>query len=88
MGSARLVPVAVSPSPFAVGVGGTAQLTATGTFSDGSTLDVTRQSVRRSSAKSIATVSRAGVVTGIRAGSVTVQANRAGRKARAAGTAP
>ncbi|ACG74030.1 Ig domain protein group 2 domain protein [Anaeromyxobacter sp. K] len=86
VGSARLVSVAVSPSPFDVGVGGTAQLTATGTFSDGSTLDVTRQSVWSSGTKSIATVSRAGVVTGLRAGAVTVQANRAGRKARADGT--
>lgn len=86
VGSARLVSVAVSPSPFAVGVGGTAQLAATGTFSDGSTLDVTRQSVWSSSAKSIATVSRAGVVTALRAGSVTIQANRAGRKGRATGT--
>ncbi|ABC82483.1 Ig-like domain-containing protein [Anaeromyxobacter dehalogenans] len=86
VGSARLVSVAVTPSPFEVGVGGTAQLTATGTFSDGGTLDVTRQSVWSSSAKSVATVSRGGVVTGLRAGAVTIQANRAGRKGRADGT--
>lgn len=86
VGNAKLVSVAVTPAPFTVAVAGAQPLRATGTFSDGSTADVTRQCVWSSSAKPIAIVSRAGVVTGVAAGQVTITAKRSGKLGRASGT--
>ncbi len=74
--NARLSSLAVAPSPFTVAVKGRQSLVATGTFSDGSTLDVTRQCNWTSSAKSIAWVTKAGVVTGMSPGSVTINVRR------------
>jgi hypothetical protein len=75
--NATLKSLAITPNPFTVLVGDTAQLTATGTFSDGSTLDVTGQvswSVSSSSPKKAASVSRGGLVTGLKAGTIKVKA--------------
>lgn len=86
VGSAKLVSVEVTPAPFTVAVAGTQPLRATGTFSDGSEADITRQCVWSSSARAIAVVSRAGVVTGVAAGPVTITAKRSGKLDRASGT--
>lgn len=85
VGSAKLVSVAVTPAPFTVAVAGPQQLRATGTFSDASTADITRQCVWSSSSKPVAVVSRAGVVTGVSAGQVTITAKRSGKLGRASG---
>jgi len=55
-------------------VGGTSQFKATATMADGSTQDVTSQATWQSSDTAVATVSSAGVVTGVASGSVTVNA--------------
>jgi hypothetical protein len=74
--SASLTSIVVSPSTVALHVKGTMQLTATGTFSDGTTLDVTSQVSWKSSAKKKVSV-RAGLVTAIKTGgSVTVTASK------------
>jgi trimeric autotransporter adhesin len=63
-----------------VAVGGSQQLTATGTFSDGTTLDITVYVGWSSSDASVADVSNAagtkGLAYGFKAGSVTVTATR------------
>jgi Bacterial Ig-like domain (group 2) len=55
-------------------VGSTSQLTATATMSNGTTQDVTSSATWVSGDAAIATVSGAGVVTGVSAGSTTVTA--------------
>ena len=55
-------------------VGATAQFTAMATLSDGTTLDVTSVSTWVSSNTAEAVVSASGLVTGVSAGTVTVQA--------------
>jgi hypothetical protein len=85
VGNAKLVSLSVAPNPFAVAVTGTLQLTATGTFTDGTTLDLTDQANWSSSARSVAVVSKQGVVTGIGAGTVRITANRSGKKGYANG---
>ena len=69
--------IAVTPNPFATGVGFARQLTATATFSDGSTGDVTSTATWMSSTPSAATVT-GGLVTGVGAGSTTITATSAG----------
>jgi uncharacterized protein YjdB len=64
--------LAVSGTPPAVGAA--AQLTATATMGDGSTQDVTSSATWSSSNGAVATVSSAGVVTGVAAGSATIAA--------------
>jgi uncharacterized protein YjdB len=54
------------------------QLTATGTFSDGSTQNLTTSVTWTSSAAAIATVSSSGLVTGTGVGGVTISATQAG----------
>jgi uncharacterized protein YjdB len=64
----------LSVSGTAPVVGGTSQFTATATMAGGATQDVTSQATWQSSNTAVATVSSAGVVTGIAPGSVTVNA--------------
>jgi hypothetical protein len=70
--------VTISPSTLSVGTGSTAQLTAIGTIGHGShpssSQNVTTLVQWSSSATSIATVSSAGVVTGVGAGATTITA--------------
>jgi Bacterial Ig-like domain (group 2)/Abnormal spindle-like microcephaly-assoc'd, ASPM-SPD-2-Hydin len=64
-----LVSIAVMPGNATIGVNATQQFTATGTFSDNSTKDVTGQSTWTSSAPATATVGAAtGLATGVAAG--------------------
>jgi uncharacterized protein YjdB len=82
-----LVSVAVTPNPFSVAVGGKKQLVAKGTFTDGTTLDITRQCNWSSSPKNVAWVSKkGGLVTGTTSGSVTVTAKKGSKKGTATGT--
>jgi uncharacterized protein YjdB len=74
-----LVSIDVEPSPVTLSVGGTQQLTATGTFSAGSVLDITSQ-VRWSSNNkfkvAVNNSSTKGLVTGKATGSSTVKAKK------------
>lgn len=63
-----------TPSP-SLGAGSNEQLTATGVYSDNSTQSLTSQVSWGSSDPTVATVSAAGVLTGVKAGSVTVTAS-------------
>jgi trimeric autotransporter adhesin len=75
---AVLVVLSLSPGSLSLGVAGSAPLTATGFFSDGSTQDLTTTVTWTSSAPGVAQVSNAGgsegLVTGIAAGSASVSA--------------
>ncbi|MFT3691615.1 MAG: Ig-like domain-containing protein [Kofleriaceae bacterium] len=73
--AATLVSLAITPDPASVVPGGTTQLTATGTFSDSSTLDMTQTSAWTSDQPGTATVSATGtrgVVTGVAVGTATI----------------
>lgn len=75
--SVTLQSVSVTPSPFITGVGVARRLTATGTFSDGSTADLGANAVWTSLTPSVATVS-AGLVTGVALGPATISVSSAG----------
>jgi len=72
--NAILVSISISPSSPAVARGSTLQLSALGTFSDATSLDLTDQSIWSSSNLSIATASSTGLATGISGGSATIGA--------------
>ena len=72
--AATLLSIAVTPNNPTVTVGKTKQLTATGSYSDGSTQDLTTQVTWQSSDPAKATVSATGLVTGQNYGSTTVTA--------------
>ena len=82
VGSGTLVSIAVTPSPAAGSVGGTVLFAATGTFSDGSTQDVTLNSHWSSSSAPVATIANAPSVAGLAncngAGTATIGANSGG----------
>jgi WD40 repeat protein len=69
-----LTSIGVTPANPTIQTGGTQQFTATGSYSDGSTQDLTSQVTWGSSATTVATVSTAGLATGLGAGSCTVSA--------------
>lgn len=73
--SAILRSIAVTPNPAIAGIGVTAQLTATGTYSDGSTQNVTVVANWTSDMASIANVGpTTGVASGVSPGSATISA--------------
>ncbi len=78
--AATLSSIAITPNPADVAVSGNAPLIATGTFSDGSTLDITLNCTWISSDASVADVSNAGDTTGFvygfKVGSIKVTAQR------------
>ena len=75
---AKLISIAITPSPLSVAVGGHQQLTATGTWDDKSTRDITSNVTWLSSSDATATVSNAagsrGLFTAVSAGPVTLTA--------------
>jgi trimeric autotransporter adhesin len=77
--SATLSSIAVAPASVSVAVGGNQQLTATGTYSDSKTYDLTTVATWLPASSSIATVSNApgsaGLLTGVAAGNTTVTAS-------------
>ncbi len=72
--SAVLTSVAITPTSLSLAIGESQQLTATGTFSDGSTEDLTSTAVWLSTAPSIVSVSLSGKVLVNLTGSATVSA--------------
>ena len=75
--------VSVSPNPADIGIGATQQLTATANYSDGTTKPITTAtwSIDKTA---VATISPAGLATGVAAGSATVTASFSGMKGSAA----
>ena len=82
-----LVSLALTPQAPSLQIGATRQLTATATFSNGTTADVTSASTFTSSATGIATVGLTnGLVTGVAAGTSVVTASYNGRTASTTAT--
>lgn len=73
--AATLTAIALSPSSPSVPLGATQQFTATGTFSDATTHDVTATVTWSSSASAVATVSTSGMVTAAAQGTATIMAS-------------
>ncbi len=71
---ATLVSIAVHPANPAITTGTTQTFTATGTFSDGSSQDITTQAVWSSSSPGVATITSTGLGTGISAGNSVITA--------------
>jgi trimeric autotransporter adhesin len=69
-----LISVSISPSGITISSGATQQFVAVGTFSDGSTLNLTSSVSWSSSTPGIASISASGLATGVVAGSVTITA--------------
>jgi len=70
-----LTAIAVSPATASVAVGLTQQFTATATYSDGSTANVTSAATWTTSSASGATITSGGVATGVAAGTTTITAS-------------
>lgn len=70
--------IAVTPSSASIAVGATQQFTATATYSDGSTGNVSSQASWSSSNDSAATVNSSGLATGAGAGSANITASLSG----------
>jgi hypothetical protein len=70
-----LVSIAVTPANASIGTGVTQQYTATGHYSDGGTLNLTSSVSWSSTSMSVATITSAGLATGVAAGSTTIQAS-------------
>jgi len=71
---ASLVSLAVTPANPSIAKGTTQPFTATGTYSDGATRNVTGSVSWSSSDTAVAVISGAGIATGVRTGSSTIQA--------------
>ncbi|MCW5554740.1 MAG: DUF4082 domain-containing protein [Verrucomicrobiae bacterium] len=71
---AALTNIVVSPVDAILEAGDTQQMTATGYFSDGSTSNLTSQTIWESSNEAVATVSSGGLVTGVLSGSTVIGA--------------
>jgi len=69
-----LTSIAVTPANPTVTVGATQQFTATGTYSDSSTLDLTNQVTFASSSTAVATITAGGLATAVATGSTTISA--------------
>ena len=66
------------PANSNIVIGATQQFTATGTYSDGSTQNITSQAAWTSSNTGVATINAAGLATGISTGATTISATLAG----------
>jgi uncharacterized protein YjdB len=73
-GAADLVSIAVTPTTPTIYVGSTQQFTATGTYSNGTTKNISTSVTWSATPPSIATISTAGLATGTAAGSTVVTA--------------
>lgn len=82
VGTGTLVSVAITPVNSSVAVGATQQFTATGTFSDSTTQDVTINAHWSSTVPTVATIAnapvRAGLATTFASGTTTIGVNRGG----------
>jgi Bacterial Ig-like domain (group 2) len=77
-GTVTLQSITVNPGNPVVTVGGTQQLSATGTYSDSSTHDLTASVTWSSAIMSVATISAAGLASGVSAGTSKIQAALSG----------
>ncbi len=84
--NATLVSVAVAPFAASASAGLTQQFSATGTYTDGSTMDISTQVTWTSSATTVATVSTAGLATSLVAGSAGITATDPKTKKASTGT--
>jgi 6-phosphogluconolactonase (cycloisomerase 2 family) len=76
-GGKTLTSIAVTPaSPAHLKVGSTQQFTATGTFSDGSTSDISSSVTWNSGTAATATISASGLATGVAAGTTAITASQ------------
>jgi CSLREA domain-containing protein len=73
-----LVSIAISPGEAELGVGVSGQFTATGTYADGSTANITPYVIWSSATPSVATISRTGAATAQTPGSSAITASFAG----------
>src|SRR6202030_1773288 len=73
-GSASLVSIAVTPASPSIAMGATQQFTATGTYSDNSTQNLTSSVTWSSTNVAVATITSAGLATGVGTGSTTISA--------------
>jgi len=71
-GSNGVVALSISPGNSSIQPGGTQQFTATGTFGNGGTGDVTNRTSWSSSDEGIATIDSSGLATGVSYGAVTI----------------
>jgi hypothetical protein len=69
-----LTSIAVTPANPSIPAGNTQQFTATGTYSDSSTQNITSQVTWTSSSAAVATINSAGLASGVGAGSTTITA--------------
>jgi hypothetical protein len=76
--AAVVLSISVAPPNPSIAAGNTQQFTATGTYSDSHTQDLTSTATWISSAPATASVSQAGLATGLGAGASTISANSAG----------
>ncbi|MGA8765104.1 MAG: Ig-like domain-containing protein, partial [Candidatus Sulfotelmatobacter sp.] len=74
VGQPVLVSIVIAPTNVSIALGTTQQFQANGTFTDGSTQDVTASVAWASSAPSVVSIVAGGLATGIGAGSATVSA--------------
>jgi Bacterial Ig-like domain (group 2) len=81
--SATLASIAVTPATASIAAKATQQFAATGTYSDGSTANITNTVSWTTSSATVATVSASGLATGVAAGSATVTASLSGVKGTA-----
>src|SRR5580700_4061198 len=81
-----LTVIAITPNPASLIVGATQQFTATGTYNDGSTANVTSLASWTSSTPSVATINSTGLATGVASGSTTITASLGGVSAATAVT--
>ncbi len=72
--AAVLVSIAVTPSKPSISVGATQQFTATGSYSDGSSKNLTSTALWSSSATGVATISPGGLAAGVAAGTSSITA--------------
>ncbi len=80
--AATIVSLAITPNPpNSLAIGTTEQFTATGTFSDGSTQNVSSSAIWLSSNNQVATVTNTGLATGVSLGNVTISAMFEGQSA-------
>src|SRR5205823_942086 len=78
VGPATLVSIAVTPANPSIPKGTTQQFTSTGTYSDGSTLDLTSSATWVSSNPVVATINAGGLAGGAAAGTSQVSASSSG----------
>jgi len=84
--SSVLSALAITPATFVVSAGSSLQLTATGTFSNGSLQNLSSSVVWTSSSPAVATVDVSGLLSALTPGATTVTASLAGQSAMAMGT--